>query len=309
MPLAAVSSTRQIRQRSNTVNSDSMDPEPIRSSMLPAIPSTQPPRRKPRAHPTTTRPHSRQRSRDIERGSPVYQSQVSPTGVEPQGSWIWPDSAKEVSGYTGQSRMSAGHPQSMYDEPEALTPPVPAQDVPSMYVTEPSGQVSPEEMWAKSESPMKNQRNTSNSNTRKQARPATDNTSSGSSNSIGSRPRSSSYTRPSIRPISSQTGSASGSSFTGRFSRTRKATPPQQQDNPNANGSTPRARTSSNATTDGDVSASELMDVLGDLEPVANANASSSASRTGVSTPGERAKEVHVMRKRSLSSEGERFPE
>ncbi|KAK9900441.1 glycosyltransferase family 32 protein [Cystobasidium minutum MCA 4210] len=303
MPLGAVTSTRQIRQRSNTMNSDSMDPQPIQSSMLPASPGPQPPRRKPRIHPVSTRPHSRQRSRDIERGSPLYSSQFSPNGTERQSSWNWPEPSATAN-TCPEPRLMLNDPRYKTEfsaEPEALTPPPNHQSLPSMTVTGPCGRLSPQEMWSADHSTVPPQASSSYDGT-----PSSP--SSIPSSLPGTRPRP--PQRPSIRPLSSN-GSGAGSSFSGRLSRMRiaDAPPPQEAEEEDLEGSTTssfRTRKSSNTTTDGDVSASELMDTLTELEPLANGSGSASA-RTGISTPGERVKEAYIVRKRSLSSEGERF--
>lgn len=291
------------------------------NSMFPASPSGQPPRRKPRIHPITARPHSRQRSRDIERGSPIYQSPNGANVDDSQTPWIWPDSA------TGDdARFTAGSTPgdsqfSIFAEPETLDSSVPTRDLPSMFVTGPCGKISPEDTWDKKDYNSTNKRPVNN---RRQTDNSRSSTASGTSTSIFGRPRSSSYQRPPLRSTSSQNSSITGNSSNGRVTRntnTRKASPTSQeipsslQDN-----SSSRTRTLSNATntTDGDVSASELLDTLGDLEPVVNASnsnnndtssPSSATTRTGISTPGERAKDAQLqaMRKRSLSSEGERF--
>lgn len=309
MPLGAVSSTRQIRQRSNTLNSDSMDPAPLQSNMLPASPATQPPRRKPRVHPVTSRPHSRQRSRDIERGSPIYSNQISANGADRQSSWNWPDSAPANTG-SGSGPLSGSPPlnsdprfQSDFSaEPEAMTPPPFSQGLPSMTVTGPCGQLSAEETWSADHST--NAEHSSVYYSGNQSSP-----SSISSNSPGTRPRP--LQRPSIRPLSSS-GSAGSNSFMGRLNRMQISdAPPQEAEEDQfegSGGSSFRTRKSSNATTDGEVSASELMDTLTELEPVTSASGNT-AARTGISTPGERVKDAYFVRKRSLSSEGERFPE
>lgn len=305
MPLAAVSSRQQIRQRSNTLNSnENTSPQPIQSSMLPASPGTAPPRRKPRVHPIATRPHSRQRSRDIERGSPIYQAQMSPGGTERQTSWTWPDSATAATCptpglVTGSSAGDARFQSSICAEPEAITPPPFNHNLPSMTFTEPSDDM-PSGYSETTFTRPSYSRQSSSSKAEDSYSP-----SSMSSTSPGTRPRP--LQRPSIRPLSSSNGSEAGRSFTGRMNRTRKvnASPQDVEDEvEGVQSSSFRTRKSSNTTTDGDVSASEMMDMLTELEPVA----SNTAARTGISTPGERAKDSYFMRKRSLSSEGERFP-
>lgn len=334
VPLTTLAPSQQIRQRSNTGNSDSMQYDPgspvstATTSRLPASPDTPPPRRKPRVNPMANRPHSRQRSRDIERGSPIYRpSNAAAAPAEQETSWIWPDSA------TGDGEGSAGFPAgssspnnitqsqaSVFSEPEGLTPPPAARDLPAMYVTGPSGQISADDLWDRTEYPGISKRPV---NVRRQTDNSRSTPPSGTSTSIVGRPRSSSYQRPPMKSTSSQNGSDTGNPFNGRSARnnTRRASPPSQDATTSLTQSEAlsRNRTSSNATniTDGEVSASELLDTLGDLEPVSSAGSSnlnnngtsSATTRTGVTTPGERAKDAQMqaMRKRSLSSEGERF--
>jgi len=271
MPLATIAPNRQIRQRSNTFNSGDTDDTRRRVSSTPPTA-----RRGPKVHPVTGRPHSRQRSRDIERGPASPAVQAGLNSDNNQSPWLWPEADLQ-----SQSRyQNVGY-----------SPPSLSQELPSLHVTEAADNSTLLEGW---EPETRHERRT-HDRRRRNSRSSSSSSGSDAASFTGQSPQG-----PLGRPTTSRNASFLGDSY-----RPRQASPSQYQDQDNI---VTRPRTSSNGTTDGEVSASELLDMLTDLEPVTSASASV-ATRSGVSIPSERSKESQAMRKRSLSSEGERFRE
>ena len=237
-------------------------------------------------HPTTKKPHGRQRSRDVERASPIRarsSSNVTSSNISESRGYFWPESAASGTNH-GNGTMAASS-SSVYPNPyrETLSP----------------------EALERDELPRRLRATVSSSERSHYF------SGDGAGNEAGAglrppaiihtAPLSSSLESSSSFPFPDADNSAGASSRPARLGRTHSY----------ASSVVSSASAGSLAAPDGDwhsrkysdASSSELLDLLTDLEPVVSAS-----TARGATTPRELVRDAHsVVRKRSMSGEGERF--